>query len=186
MSASRIRRLDWKISASHSISTNGAAEVFVERCSTWHPRFSRHIRTTTVSIFGRWALSSTVRSAFELVFTRCSSSRAECLFGRTPFPCSSVDELIEEIKSPVPIEVRELSIGRCPWTRSARTRSLPMLESRVNAAIFSSAYSNGCRTIESVSRISSGIRSSSRTFRLKSCVQMNSLRNQSTAKTPAI
>ncbi len=31
----------------------------------------------------------------------------ECLFGRPPFVCSSVDELIEEIKSNIPIEVKE-------------------------------------------------------------------------------
>jgi hypothetical protein len=31
----------------------------------------------------------------------------ECLFGRPPFVCSSVDELIEEIQSNIPIEVRE-------------------------------------------------------------------------------
>jgi len=31
----------------------------------------------------------------------------ECLFGRPPFVCSSMDELIEEIKSNIPIEVKE-------------------------------------------------------------------------------
>ena len=31
----------------------------------------------------------------------------ECLFGQPPFIFSTVDELIEEIKSPVPIEVRD-------------------------------------------------------------------------------
>jgi hypothetical protein len=31
----------------------------------------------------------------------------ECLFGRSPFIFSSVDELIEEIKSSTPIEVWE-------------------------------------------------------------------------------
>ena len=158
-----------QISAWLSTSTNEAVEASAERCSTWHPRSSRHIRMTIVLISGRWASSSTVRFAShhdptKSYFCRMSlRSNAISLFvGRRTYRGNQISRAHRSTR----FNGRSL-----PCTCSVHNRSLPMLESRANAVTSSSACLNECPTIESVSKISFGTLSSSRISRLKSCVQ---------------